>query len=143
MGRPESEQKEVEEIVKLLLESQTVHLQDLRNKYQHDKVKMELMIHEARETVRLKHGIDFRPAPHRKYGISEVIERAEPGQIADRSRRGRKAGLKKLKRAQERMELAAEKTDDKEEKARLERAAEHQATQLLNAKVRSRRTATP
>jgi hypothetical protein len=134
-----NEDEVINEIVGILLANERVCLQDIHNRFPYESVRVELLIHKAREKVRLEHKIDFAPIPK----LGGYIHRATPKQIEERSHRGRRAGIKKLTRAQQRMTLAAEKTLAPEDRERLERKAAHQATQLLAAKVRQRRVVDP
>lgn len=129
----------VQELVQVFLGAERVDTRDLHNRFPYGDAKVNMLIHEAREIVRREHGIDFMPVR----GFPKLLQRAAPHQIAHRSLRGRRAGMKKLTRAQERMALAAEKTADVEARARLERAASRQREHLVNATIRSRRLPDP
>lgn len=126
----------VDTIVMVLLENDEVDLAVIRAGHKHVKdVDLELAIHAARERVRVNHDVDFAPVK----GRGGVIRKANDGQIANRSRRGRRAGLKKLVRAADRMDMAARQASVPSDKEKFEKQAGSQRTQLTAAKLRGSR----
>ena len=114
-----------QELVEMLLSCERYTPQDVFNKYQLPDRDMKLALWGAEEELRSDHGIDFRP------GVSGSRERASLAQTISRSRRQRKAGLRKLERAALKMEIAGASD------ANAQLAAERQRLQLTAAKIRS------
>lgn len=129
----EEREEAMNDLVKTLLVVERIEAQDISNKYNPQSVgelrEVSLAFWAAKEFVRKKHGIDFAPVK----GFPGLFQRATWEKIIGRSRRQRAAGVRKEKRALERMMLAASLAPE-EAKEKLEKSADRMRLKMALGK---------
>jgi len=126
----------VEEMVQWLLTQDVYRRTDAQAKWPSHPALFGARITKAEDIVRRVHHVEFRPD---KDGLRT---RATHVQAANRADRSYAAGLRKLKRGIDKMDVAAAMAPPEEREA-LERRAGHRAFQLTAAKSRSRKRLDP
>lgn len=120
------------EMVAELLKVERYTKQDFQNRWPHHPATFADLLTQAEDVMRAEHGIEFRPGPHGSR------QRATYTETFNRSKRQRRAGIKKLERSAMRMDVAAKMAPAAERDA-VEKTAATQKLQVTMAKTRSRK----
>jgi len=116
-------QNDMDRIEHILMTSQRVALQDLRNVLTgYSEPTVNVMIWRAREHVFKEHGIEFGPM----IGAPDHIERCDTIRTAKRGVRRIAKGHRSERRGVARLRVAAAQSTDAKERERLERIAERE-----------------
>lgn len=126
-------EEEIKRIAKVMLKSERVCVQDLRNMLAgYTEQEIGLTIWRARQMVRVESGIDFVAKP------SGYLSRATPIETSNSAMRQQRAGVRKIFRGADRLKLAASLTTDEKDRHALERRADRVAERAELAQLRHR-----
>ena len=122
-----------DEMVTWLLTVERFNERDVGNKWPGTEREVRSALWQAKEVLRLEHGIVFKPTRNHPY----EFHRASPGEIERRGLGFGRKSRRKAVRAEELLRLAAEKSHP-EEQRRIEELADRQAARNAMARSRAR-----